>query len=116
LHISTHTPPTTARAAPPASRTQGYISIYGMVEVCGKNWEIIIAVITGEPGFFIFYFKNNNRRGENGARAAFSYSMWCAGCFFSSPAACIDFLVFEARQSEFFLLRHALFVLQWMFL
>jgi hypothetical protein len=24
-----------------------------MVEVCGKNWEIIIAVITGEPGFFI---------------------------------------------------------------
>lgn len=47
-----------------------------VVEVCGKNgWEIIIAVITGEPGFFIFYFKNNNRRGENGARAA-TLSLW----------------------------------------
>lgn len=50
-----------------------------MVEVCGKkNWEIIIAVITGEPGFFIFYFKNNNRRVKmerSGVRGASALSL-----------------------------------------
>jgi hypothetical protein len=89
-----------------------------MVEVCGKNWEIIIAVITGQPGFLFLILKTTTAGVKIERRCLLSLCVvrWCAGCFFASPAACIDFLVFEARQSEFFLLRHALFVLQWMFL
>jgi hypothetical protein len=91
-----------------------------MVEVCGKKLGNYYCCYYWGTGFFIFYFKTTTA-GVKMERAAFSVLCVCvcvvrAGCFFASPAACIDFLVFEARQSEFFLLRHALLVLQWMFL